>query len=387
MRAWQFIQNSTKISILCVCLLHGLYTQALEISESKVNQQSMVDGKDAESDSILYQSDEVKIKSNDKNLLDNMPEYLSRKNQRFITVASENDYFGDGSDKDFTNGGRITYLNTGSSQPFYVRWIDDLLPMFSINQTTSTYYSIGHNLYTPNDIKKTIPDPKDRPYAAFLYASTGLSTITDSHSDNVEVTFGVVGPYALGKEVQTEYHRLKGATIPQGWNSQLHNELGLMLSWERTWLELIAIELSDSLFIRTSSHLGATLGNIYTYANTGLTINITPSSGKWQAKPVRVRPAIPGSGLFEATDNRWSWMLFAGFDSRLMVYNIFLDGNSYQDSPRVKKLPFALDFSAGAAVTFDHFRLSYTINWRRKEFDSPLAKRQVFGAITMGYHF
>lgn len=387
MRVCKLTQQSTRIAGLCVCLLHALCVQALEINENQAKQQNRVNGKDAEADSILYQSDKIKIKSNDKNLLDKLPKYLRNKNQHFITVASENDYFGDGSDKDFTNGGRLTYLNTGSSQPFYVRWIDDLLPMFSINQTTSTYYSIGHNLYTPNDIKKTIPDPKDRPYAAFLYASTGLSTITDSHNDDVEITFGVVGPYALGKEVQTKFHQLKGATIPKGWDSQLHNEPGLMVSWERTWLELIAIELSDSLFIRTSSHLGATIGNIYTYANTGLTINITPNSGRWQEKPVRVRPAIPGSGMFNASDNRWSWMLFAGFDSRLVAYNIFLDGNTYQNSPRVKKLPFALDFSAGAAVTFDHFRFSYTINWRRKEFDSPLAKRQVFGAITLGYHF
>lgn len=343
--------------------------------------------KNSQDASVLYQSDRVKIQSNNKNLADRLPTATLKKNQRFITVASENDYFGDGSDKDFTNGGRITYLNTGASQPFYVRWIDDLLPMFHLNHTTSTYHSIGHNLYTPSDIKKTTPDPNDRPYAGFLYASTGLSTITDSHNDNVEITLGIVGPYALGKEVQTGFHKLKGVTIPQGWDSQLHNEPGLMLSWERTWLNLVGIELSDSLFIRTSSHVGATVGNIYTYANAGLTINITPSSGRWQAKPLRVRPAIPSSGMFNAGDNRFSWMLFVGFDSRLVGYNIFLDGNSYQNSHRVKKLPFAHDFSAGAAITLDHFRFSYTINWRRKEFDSPLAKRQVFGAITIGYHF
>ena len=46
----------------------------------------------------------------------------------------------------------------------------------------------------------------DRPWAAWLYGSIGLATLTDNHLDELEFTAGVVGPQALGEQTQKLIH-------------------------------------------------------------------------------------------------------------------------------------------------------------------------------------
>lgn len=112
-----------------------------------------------------------------------------------------------------------------------------------------------------------------------------------------------------------------------------------------------------------------------------------PQDMPWQTRPVRVRPAIPGSGFFETPESGHSWMLFAGFDARAVVRNIFLDGNIFKDSYSVKKEPIVYDAEIGAAYTYRRLRLSYTFNWRSKEFKSPHSKESTFGSISLNYRF
>ncbi|UJF24535.1 lipid A deacylase LpxR family protein [Suttonella sp. R2A3] len=336
---------------------------------------------------IMSTQSKFVVDHSDKPIVEEIPAHMLTSNDRFLTLSVENDYFGSGQDRDYTNGLRLTYFNVGADQPFYVDWIDQITPTFERNKTTTSYFSFGHNLYTPSDITRTDFEPLDRPYAAFLYGSAGVSTITNRHMDNVELTFGMVGPSALGKQVQTEFHKFKGSDLPQGWRYGLKDEPALMLSWERSWPGHYTVQWDNNLNLRVSPHVGATLGNVYTYANAGVTVNITPMSARWQDQPVRVRPAIPGSGYFDNGDRNYGWMIFAGWDSRLVARNIFLDGNSFKDSHSVDKKWLVHDAALGAAYSYHNWRLSYSLNWRSKEFNSPLADDSVFGSLSINYRF
>jgi len=319
-------------------------------------------------------------------LEEKLPKNLVDKEEAsFFTLTLENDYFGAGTDKNYTNGVRLTYFDYGTQAPWFAKILDKYVPTFEINETTSVYYSFGQNLYTPENIKAPTPDPKDRPYAAFLYGSAGLASLTDNHIDEMEATIGVVGPWALGKETQKFVHKALNSDDPQGWDHQLENEPGLILSWQRRWPEAYAKDFNNLTF-RTAPHAGVTLGNIYTYASTGLNFQLTPSRYKWQSTPLRVRPAIPGSGFFAVPENHFAWSLFAGVEGRAMGRNIFLDGNSFESSPSVDKKPFVADANAGVSFTYGKTQLSYTINWRSKEFDGQ-DDPSVFGAISLGYRF
>ena len=101
---------------------------------------------------------------------------------------------------------------------------------------------------------------------------------------------------------------------------------------------------------------------------------------------MRVRPALPGTGFFEIPEKKWSWSLFGGVEGRLVGRNIFLDGNTFRDSYSVDKNYAVGDANAGVALTYDQMRISYTLVYRTKEFETQ-DENTVFGALNLGYRF
>ena len=126
----------------------------------------------------------------DNNFKDRIPKDLLNEDADFFTFTIENDNFGGNTDENYTSGVRLTYFDYSADPPWFADILDHYVPTFEINETTSTYYSFGQNLYTPENITVRTPDPKDRPYAAFLYVSAGLTSLTDNHVDDLE---GLVG--------------------------------------------------------------------------------------------------------------------------------------------------------------------------------------------------
>lgn len=305
--------------------------------------------------------------------------------EQFLTLTIENDSIGSGADRNYTSGVRLSWLDTDILPPAVARALDPYLPVFSVNDTTSVHYSLGQNLYAPRNLHLQNPDPRDRPYAAFLYGSMGLTSITDNRMDNLELVAGIIGPPALGEGTQKFVHSITNSDDPQGWDHQLETEPGLMASWQRLWPEAYTAQVKG-LHFRTSPYVGATLGNVYTYANTGLMFQLVPKQYIWQGMPLRVRPAIPGSGYFSVPEGSYSWSLFAGVEGRAVGRNIFLDGNTFADSASVDKKYLVGDASIGVAFTYGRTQLSYTLNWRSEEFHGQDGS-DLFGAVSLGYRF
>ena len=314
---------------------------------------------------------------------ENLPASVKNHEAHFWTLTMENDLFGNGRDENYTNGTRLTYHKKGEAPYFLTRWLADVLPPFEVNKSTTVYYAAGQNLYTPEDITAPNPDPNDRPYAAFLYGSAGFSTLKGNHVDDIELTLGIIGPAALGEEVQSAVHDVINSDDPEGWDFQLENEPGVMLSWQRRWPGAVGTEVGPFYF-RVMPHAGATVGNVYTYGAGGLTLQLTPKQNRWQSQPLRVRPAIPGSGQFEPATPGWS--LFVGTEGRAVVRDITLDGNTFTSSRSVDKKHFVADISGGVSLTYGNMRASYTLNWRSKEFNGQ-DDSSLFGAISVGWRF
>lgn len=303
-----------------------------------------------------------------------------------ITAVYENDMIGDGTDGEYTSGVRLSYIDLGAKFPDWAHNIADAIPTFDINDSSSIFYSVGQNIFTPGTITTKPPNPHDRPYAGFLYGSIGMATLTGNHADEIEATFGVVGPDSLAANTQKWIHsHITDSPQPRGWSYQLHNEPALMLAWQRSYPETWAQDFGGYSF-SASPYYGLTVGNVYTFANTGMNVRFRPGSSKWQDTPVRVRPAMPGTGFFEIPEKKWGWYLFAGVDARAVARNIFLDGNTFRDSPSVDKFPLVADANAGVALTYDQLRISYTLVYRTKEFQTQEAP-ETFGAVSVGYRF
>ncbi len=306
--------------------------------------------------------------------------------KNFVSLSIENDSIGGGTDQFYTSGVRFTWFNVNTPVPDALDEMADAIPTFDLNATTSTFFTLGQNIYTPENIRQRTNQNNDRPWAAFLYGSVGLASLENNHIDELELTLGVVGPEALGEQSQKFIHRhITDSPIPQGWQNQLDFEPGIILSGQRRWPRAFSTTLGDYQ-LRAEPNVNVSFGNIYTYAGTGLTFTFGPYQNRFQDTPPRVRPVMPGSGYFETPDQGWSWYLFASADGRLVGRNIFLDGNTFSDSHSVDKKPLVGDATAGVAFTLGEYRLSYSINARTKEFDGQ-DDESVFGAFTISTRF
>ena len=307
-----------------------------------------------------------------------------------VNIQFENDFFGGGTDQHFTHGTRIEFV----TRP--MKWITDLadkLPWFSYEKAEKNpkdalkgraSISLGQNMYTPEDTtsKEWIPD--DRPYAGWLYVGFGLAANQGpKRYDKVELELGMVGPASQAEQVQTFWHSSLGLHVPEGWDNQLHNEPGVVLYYEQAW-RLGKWDLSPGLKVDAVPHYGGALGNVYTYGAGGFTARLG-SHLEDDFGPPRIRPSMPGSGHFRPGSGL-RWYLFAGVEVRAVLQNIFLDGNTFTDSPSVDKKPLVGDFQTGLALQWNRFRFSYTQIFRTREFYGQ-DSADIFGAVSLSCFF
>lgn len=306
-----------------------------------------------------------------------------------VSIQFENDFFGGGTDRHFSHGSRIEVLTAP------IDWIADAadtLPWFKTgrNQKDSgkglkarASISVGQNIYTPEDTTGSDLGPEDRPYAGWLYVGLGLvANQGGSRYDKLYLEAGMVGPLSFAEEVQTYWHSLFGLHVPEGWDNQLNNEPGAALYYEQA--RRFSRPFLFGLGMDMIPHFGGSVGNVLTHGAAGLTLRIGSDLGD-DFGPPRIRPSMPG-GTFYRPERGFKWYIFTGMEGRAVLYSIFLDGNTFEDSHSVNKRPLVGDLQAGVVFQWNRFRFSYTQILRTKEFegqDDP----DIFGSLSLSYHF
>jgi len=157
-----------------------------------------------------------------------------RDHEAIFTAALENDLFS-GEDDNYTNGVRFSFLSAENNLPDWLENSANALPFFSVEGYKRWQVEMGQNMYTPRDITVRPLQVRDRPYAGWLYGSVGLISDTGNQLDNLQLTLGIVGPGSGAAQTQDFVHHLIDTNDPQGWSTQLHNEPGLVLTYERKW--------------------------------------------------------------------------------------------------------------------------------------------------------
>ena len=295
-----------------------------------------------------------------------------------FSLVIENDLIAR-TDRDYTSGVRASWVTSPQETPAWAAKFVRLLPLFASWGTVRTEYAIQQVIFTPRDTTLIIPDFRDRPYAGWTNVSFGLIGETGSLLDQLSLSIGVVGPASLARESQRLVHDILRESSPRGWAYQLRNEPTVQLTFQRSWRALAAYTFNADYGVDLTPHLGAAIGNVYTFANAGLTLRIGKDLQQDYGPP-RVGPSVAGSGYF-VPRSTLGWYLFAGFEGRAIARNIFLDGNAFEQGPRVSKKLLVGDLQAGLAITIDQFRLSYTNVWRTKEFYGQV-RGDRFGALT-----
>ncbi len=312
-----------------------------------------------------------------------------------LQVFFENDLFGN-TDKYYTNAVQLTWLSKDLA-----RYKDDVrLPRWTLpiihripfaNEPDSIHnvgLIFGQHIYTPSDITTDQLLKDDRPYAGFLYGGLALHSKTASRLDTMEIVFGIIGPSALGEQAQNGVHRLRSFDQAQGWDHQLKDEPAIRLSWQRKW-RIWEWETRNLIGTDLVTNTGVTLGNVRTGASAGGEIRFgyripddfgsdVIRSGAGVSAPLPAGKRSP--------TGRFGIHLFVGTSLEGVARNIFLDGNTWEDSHRVDKKPLVADVSLGCALSFKTVKLTYRTLFRTKEFDNQ-DEGQVIGSMTLTWAF
>jgi len=300
-----------------------------------------------------------------------------------LSIVLENDAFS-GMDRHYTNGLMVVWVpGRGVSTPEWAMKLARLMPWFPHQGEIVHGYAFGQCMFTPSDIEMTNPPLRDRPYAGWLYGTIALGVQTGRQLDQFGMTFGMVGPVSLAEQSQKFAHRVAPGHEPQGWDSQLGNEPGIVATYQRGWRG-VATSTLPGVQLDFTPHIGAALGNVFTYGNAGVTLRCGERLPKDYGPP-RVQPGLQGFGDFPPVSD-FGWYLFAAVEGRGVARNIFLDGNTFRDSRSVDKKPLVADLQLGLVLDWPVMRLSYTHVLRTREFRTQ-DSNDCFGALSVSVKF
>lgn len=323
-------------------------------------------------------------------------EELKRAEQAWtFSIYFENDLFTH-TDQHYTNGVKLTWISSDLTSYKEIdkmpQWCFPLIRCLPfINEPglqRNIAFSIGQNIFTPEDTSRYDLIEDDRPYAGWLYGSIAFHSKNEFRLDSMEIQLGIIGPQSYAEQAQIFVHKIRGLDRPNGWENQLKNEVGLNFIFERKWR---VIEANPGPGFDFIPHFGASMGTVSTYANTGFESRIGWYIPRDFGTSI-IRPAGDTNAPVDEQDPRFfgfrgfSLYLFVSVDGRAVLRDIFLDGNTFTDSHSVDKKHFVADLSAGISIIYHRFKLSYAQVYRTEEFEGQNGGH-TFGSLTFSLTF
>lgn len=288
---------------------------------------------------------------------------------------------GPNSDDGYSNGVRFSYVYAEDQVPSWVSswtdWSDTLKSEFK-KSTTNFGISLAHQIYTPKDTDKKDFIPDDRPYAAWLYLGLTANFKTPTHSHLLELDLGLVGAGAMGEKVQNEYHHIIEVPPAEGWAHELATEPALQLGYTQKVRFFQLNKDQWGRYLDVIPSYGGNFGNVLISAHTGIMLragwNLPDDFGPATLSSPNTEAIVKNKTILSA-DN-WRAYGFAGVKGNAIARNIFLDGNTFRDSHRVKKYPFTLETEFGYAVQVTN----WSFTWRFVTVSPEFEERSEFSS-------
>ncbi len=229
-------------------------------------------------------------------------------------------------------------------------------------------YFIGQDIYTPTVLIASFLVPSDRPYAGFLYGGYANNNYFEDtnlklpvHTKH-EFKAGVVGPSSYAEEVQTAWHEATKDHKPRGWKYQLKDEpvlnYGYLREYDLNW---------GQKGFKTHPFMEVNAGNELTNLDGGFLFKI-------------------GKDIPEMQDRykRKYWYFFAGADLDYVIHNIFLDGNTFEDSHSVEKESVVFRQTVGFEKQWEDFGMRYGLHFASQEFKMQIGDNNEYGGHNYG---
>jgi len=296
-----------------------------------------------------------------------------------IGVETDNDsYLLKGSDRYYTDGIFIYFRHALS--------VDSNSKL----QNKVLGFEAGQKIFNPQtgniNVSGYYDDPAyiDRPFAAYLYVGSTLNFLFNDESNlKIGAQFGIIGPDAYGKQVQTWVHKTFGFYRPAGWEYQIDNNAVLTLSAEYNRL------LARTTGVDVSLTSYGNLGNGFTGAGVGPLFRFGSfdqlfNSMSTQSSAIRKNKSalLHKHELFFYYKPQINYVAYdATIQGGLFTKH---DPNSLEVTS--DKKPFVLSNQLGVAFTTDRFTFDIAAIYHTKD-DDEMVRAHQWGTVTGFYRF
>ena len=241
-------------------------------------------------------------------------------------------------------------------------------------------YTVAHLIQTAIEIKVQELVEEDAPYVGMFAWETELTTYDEANIDRLSLLLGAVGPAAGGEYMQKVVHGVIGASEPQGWDNQIGNEFIINLQGERSWRVYEKMLESSEFDIVTG--IRGEIGNFRSDVGVGVDMRW----GRGLQNNFSSASAFPAQKLNTAHHSSNGWYFFANSSAFYVVNDIFIDGNSFQESHCVDLIHLQYGASVGVMVNIDNWNIVYTILQLSDQYHGQ-NERSRFGSLTFTYYF
>lgn len=298
-------------------------------------------------------------------LTDNTSTFRNISHNSYFRFHYDNDFFTK-SDEYYTQGVTFEYVH-----PSLDKFI--LSKLLWKPWKKNEQYGLALNLfaYTPGSLQSDSILYLDRPFDANISLKTFLIDLDEAHQQQLStgLSIGVMGPAALGNQIQTNIHRWLKNPLPHGWQYQVQNDIiiNYQLNYEK---QLIAKAGNFLLNATTEVRLGT--------LNDKLSGGFNFMAGRFNKRFIPVTHATKKAEYYFFAQSRAN---FIGYDASLQG-GVFNHSSPYTISAAdITRVNFQAD--AGVIVNFKKLSLAYTQSFLTKEFHTGRTHR--WGGLSAGF--
>lgn len=297
-------------------------------------------------------------------LIDNSSTFSNIDNKSYFRFHYDNDFFTK-TDYYYTQGITLEYVHPSIHNFF----LSNLLyrGKDSLSKTGITFNLFG---YTPTSINSDAILSGDRPFEGSMTLKIFAISTNNEKKERIAtaLSIGVIGPVALGEEIQTNIHKWTGNKIPKGWKNQVKNDiiLNYQVNIEK---ELLS---SEAFILNGTAELRA--GTLHDRLSGGFNFIAGHFNNPYNyEKKKKVQYYFYGQ----------SRVNLVGYDAT-MQGGIFNRKSPYTiPSGNISRITFQAD--AGIVLNFRKLFLEYNQSFFSKEFSTGRNHR--WGGVSLGFSF
>lgn len=244
-------------------------------------------------------------------------------------------------------------------------------------------WQLGHKMFTPHKPIVRFLIEHDRPFAAYLYSSLNIKRIYKKNKIlNTSLQLGIIGPSALGDEIQNSIHNIYGFREVTGWKYQIENALGLNFGTE--YVHFLGKDTSNTFDASWVS--SANVGTVFTDISSGLHLRLSFLSLQ------KIQNSIAFNTNLNNTNSNDKRQIESFFffkpTLRYALYDATLQGSFLNTSSMITKelVPVVFNMELGYKFTANRFNFGYVFNYNTsKSKNLRYSYGNKYGTIIVNY--